>query len=378
VSPRRLCAIARKEWIQTKREPRTLAIVFAMPVVLLLLYGYGLNLDLKDLRVGLFDQDQSTASRAMVDALTHTGYFTVCEVLTSASQIEDAMLRWRCQAVLVIPPGMQRHLASGRTVSVQVILDGADATTSNIARGYFEGALQMVSTRWAHDAVRRRNLPRALTEPPIDLQVRFLYNPALSSTQFIVPGLIAIILSILTALLTSGTIVRERERGTFEALASTPVHPGEIMVGKIAPYVVIAFADVLLALAAGRVLFGVVPQGSLVQLFALSTLFVMGVLSIGLLVSSIAPSQMVASVVAFVSTVLPTFMLSGFVFPIRNMPVALQVVAQLLPTTHFLTIMRSLVIKGVGIEYLWLDTLVLAAFTLVAVVVATRRFRKAL
>jgi len=378
VSLRRLRAIARKEWIQIRREPRTLAIAFAMPVVLLLLYGYGLNLDLKNLRVALYDQDQSSSSRAMLDALTHTGYFTVCEVLTSAPQIEDVMLRGRCQAVLVIPPSMQRNLASGSTVSVQIILDGTDATMSNIARGYFEAALQGVSSRWAHDTVHRQNLPRMLIDSPIDLQVRFLYNPGLSSTEFIVPGLIAIILSILAALLTSGTIVRERERGTFEALASSPVHPGEIMVGKVAPYVAIAFGDVLLALAAGRVLFGVVPQGNLVQLFALSTLFVMGVLSIGLLVSTIASSQLVASVVAFVSTVLPTFMLSGFVFPIRNMPVALQVVAQLLPTTHFLTIVRSLVIKGVGIEYLWRPTLALALFSLVAMAGATRQFRKTL
>jgi len=378
VNRRRLVAIARKEWIQIIREPRTLAIVFALPVVLLLLYGYGMNLDLKKVRMGLVDRDNSPSSRDLVAALTQTGYFRIERLLSEPAEAEEVFYHRWCSAVIVIPRGFHRDLSARRTAQVQILLDGTDPTTTGVAQGYFEGVIRASNARLRREAALRAGLPESLTTPPFEVRTWVLYNPSLSSTQYIVPGLIALILSILAALLTSSTVVRERERGTFEALAASPVRPAEIMLGKLIPYVGIAAGDVILALLTGAVLFHVIPKGSLVLLFLLSTLFVLAVLGVGLMFSSITRTQQVASLLTFTTTVLPTFLLSGFVFPVRNMPFVLQCVSKLIPTSHYLIIIRGIVLKGVGIAELWPQTLALAAYAAVVVAIAARAFRKSL
>ena len=349
-----------------------------MPVVLLLLYGYGINFDLREVRLGLYDEDRSPSSRQLLDALTQTGYFRVHQVLGSAEASEDAIRRGTCPAVLVIPRRYEQDLHAGRVTKLQVILDGSDSTTTSIAQGYLEGAIRQVVARLQETAAHRAGLPAASVQAPVEVRVRVLYNPDLRSSHFIVPGLIAIILTLLASLLTSATVVRERERGTFEALAASPVSAPELMIGKLAPYVVIAALDVVVAVATGALLFGVVPQGSVILLFALSLLFLAAVLGFGLLISSIARTQQMASLAAFLTTVLPAQLLSGFIFPVRNMPLPLQAIAQVIPTTHYLVIVRGILVKGIGIRVLWPHAVVLGVFAVLIVTLATMRFRKEL
>jgi ABC-2 type transport system permease protein len=375
LSVRRMLTVARVEWIHNRRDVRSLFVILALPVVLLVLYGYGINFDLDKLPFAVFDLDGGEASRDLLQQFVQSRYFWLREVITDQRQIDELIDHGRVVFVLVVPPDLGRTLGSGRSAQVQVVLDGADTTRAQVAIGYIEGALFDYSSRLALQYAVRQGVSAA---SPFSVHPTILYNADLRSTRFIVPGLIAILLTILSALLTSTCIVREREWGSFESLVTSPAHATEILVGKMIPYVCIAFVDVLASMAAGRFVFGVYPEGSIALLLSAGVLYLLASLAIGVLFSTTARTQQMAILFAMLSTLLPTILLSGFAFPLRSMPVELRVLSNVIPATHFLVIIRGLYLKGAGLAVLWPRLLALFGFAVVLVTIAARRFQKRL
>jgi len=378
MSRRRLLAIARKEWVHIRRDPRSLAVALMVPIVLLLLMGAGINFDLTDLPFALCDYDGSATSRLLRDKLSHTELFRLTGVVRHAGEGELLLREGLCLFVLVVPPGMEADLAAGRPVALQVLLDGSDSNTASIARAYLEGAIARFSSDLLTGAGKRLGLRTTVVVPPITVARKVLYNPALESRQFIVPGLIVTILVILGAILTSGTVVRERERGTFETLAASPVLAGEILLGKLIPYLVIGMLDVLTTITVGAVVFHVYVAGSVELLLACAVVFLVCALGLGLLVSTISRTQQLAMVAAIVATLLPSLLISGFAFPIRNMPLFLRVISNIIPATHFLIVARGIYLKGVGLGVVWPQLAALTGFAVLILGLSVSRFSKRL
>lgn len=373
MSPGRLRAVAAKEAITILRDPRSLAVAVLLPLVLLVLYSYAINFDVKGVRLAVYDPDASEASRDLVESLTRTGYFALVERLPRESEVERALEARRAAVVLVLPPRFGADLAVGRTVAVQSLVDAADSLTATVALSYLEAMLQ----EWAARRVREA-APRGALAAPVEARVRIWYNPDLSSRTFIIPGLLVVILMMLAALLTSQTIVREREQGTMEGLVVSPITAGELMLGKLLPYVAIAWADVALIAGVGHWWFGVPMRGSAPLLLVLTFVYLLAALGAGLLISALTQSQQVAFLIALVATLLPTMLLTGFVFPVSSMPRLLQGLVQLFPATHFMVIVRSVMVKGAGWAELWPRALALAAIAIALLGGAIGRFRKAL
>jgi ABC-2 type transport system permease protein len=366
-----------KEFVQISRDARTLAIVVLLPVMLLVIYGYAINLDVNHLRLAVYDQDNSYQSRDLIGAFSHGEYFDIVASVRSNRAVTEALDDGLAKAALVIPPTYARDLASNRVAEVQLLVDGSDSTTSSTAIGYANAIVQQQSAKITVAALQRRGItPPAAA--PIDARFRYWYNPELRSTNFIVPGLVAVILMMLSALLTSMTVVRERERGTIEQLVVSPVMPSELMIGKLLPYVIIAFFDVILVIAAGRLLFGVPLKGSPALVLALSAVFLTAALGIGLLISVASHNQQTAMTLAFMTTLLPSILLSGFIFQIRAMPVVLQIITNLIPARHFLVILRAIFLKGSGFVLVWKPALVLLIYGLVVLTLSAKRFHKKL
>jgi ABC-2 type transport system permease protein len=378
LSIRRLRAIAAKEWLHIRRDPRSLAVVLVLPVVLLVLMGAGVSFDLTELPFAVCDYDGSRASRQLRETLVHTELFRLVGSCRNAEEGERLLDAGECLFVVVIPRGMQADLLAGRPVRLQMLLDGSDSNSASIARGYLDGALASYSSRMLGQAGKRLGLPDEATAPPVTIARKVLYNPALESRQFLVPGVLVIILVILGALLTSGTVVRERERGTFETLAASPLMAFEILLGKLIPYIGIGVADTITAVCVGALVFRVYIAGSVALFFACGLVFLMCAMHVGLLFSTIARTQQVAMTAAIVSTLIPSILLSGFVFPIRNMPIFLKVLANLLPATHFLVVTRSIYLKGVGLAVIWPSLVVLAVMAAAILGSSVKRFRKQL
>jgi len=335
---RRLRAVARKEMLHILRDPRSLAVAVAMPLALVVLYGYALDMELKDLPVGILDRDQSVESRDLVRAMTSSDFIVDAGRLDGRDEIEPGFRSNRFQAALIIPREYGRDLSAGRTVTVQLLIDGADASTAATVDNYLRAVLGQVDGHLLVDSGFRMGGPRAA--------LRILYNPELTSSHFIVPGLVAIVLIMICALLTSIAITREKETGTLEQVLTTPVRAGEVIVGKLLPYLVLGAGDALLIVVAGRMLFGVPMMGSELALAGYSFLYVLIALSLGLLISTMVKTQRVAMMLALTMTMLPAMILSGFIFPIRSMPLPLQALAHLIPATYFLRIIRGIMLVG--------------------------------
>ncbi len=368
MSVRRLLAIARKEWVQLKRDPRSMALAFAMPLTMLLLFGYAITWDVRDLELAVLDMDRTARSRSLIEAFEASGYFTVVDRLDAYRQVDEAVGRGDAASVLVIPPGFAADLAAGRGAPVQLLLDGADANSATIAYGYSDAIVDGFSARAVAGG---RDIA-----PPIDLRVRTLYNPTLESRNMIVPGLIGVIMMTIAAMLTALTIAREWERGTMEQLAATPATRWEIVLGKLIPYVLIGLVDVAVTAAAGVAVFGVPFRGDVVVFFVLTFLFMVGALALGVVISAAAKSQFLATQVAMLATLLPAMLLSGFLFEIRSMPVVLQGITYLVPARYYITAARGVMLKGVGLDTLWVQAAFMIGFAALGLLAATRVFRK--
>ena len=368
ISATRLLAVSRKEWIQLRRDPRSMALAFVMPLVMLLLFGYAITWDVRELDLAVLDQDGTSASRSLVEAFEASGYFTVVARLAAYRDADAAVGRGDAASVLVIPPGFAADLAARRGAAVQLLLDGADANSATIAFGLAEAIVDGFS--------RRVVLEGRTVQPPIDARVRTLYNPTLESRNMIVPGLIGVIMMTIAAMLTALTIAREWERGTMEQLASTPATRLEIVLGKLLPYVAIGVLDVAVTAAAGVLAFGVPFRGSVVVFFAQTVLFLVGALGLGVFISAAAKTQLVATQVALIATLLPAMLLSGFLFEIRSMPPVLRAITYLVPARYYISATRGVMLKGVGPETLWVQAGFMVAFAVLGLFAATRVFRK--
>jgi ABC-2 type transport system permease protein len=369
----RLMAIARKEWIQLRRDRRSMALAFALPFLMLVFFGYAINFDIEDIGIAVLDQDGTPDSRALVDAFVTSGYFTVTENLASESAINDLLIQGRVLGALTIPPGYSSDLtAPGRTPVVQLLLDGSDANTATIAMN-LSGAIAA-----QHGATVRQPAPGSplISGAPLRLESRTWYNPELQSRHMIVPGLIAVIMSMISAMLTALTIAREWERGTMEQLASTPVTRLEVVLGKVLPYLLIGVLDVAVTVGAGMLIFGTPMNGSFVFLGVMTVLFLTGALGLGVVISAVVKSQVLATQVAMVATYLPALLLSGFMFDIASMPIVLRGATYLVPARYFVTVTRGVFLKGVGLSVLWPEALLMLLYAVVGVALATRVFRK--
>ena len=364
----RLLAMARKEVLHLRRDSRSLLLAFLLPTLLVVLFGYAITWDVEDIRTAVLDLDGSSRSRELIDAFEASGYFTVVRRLARQGQVEDVLDRGEALVVIVLPPDFARDLDGGRSAALQILVDGSDANSATIALGYAQGIVRSFSS----DVL----LAGAERPPTVRAETRVWYNEELLSRNMIVPGLVAVIMMIIAAMLTSLTIAREWERGTMEQLVSTPVHRVEVVLGKLLPYVAIGVIDVVLVSLVGVLLFDVPFRGSPSLLMILSLAFIVGALGLGMFISAVARSQLLATQLAMILTFLPAFLLSGFMFAIDVMPPALQAITYLIPARYFLVVTRGVFLKGVGVEVLATEGLLMIAFAVLGLYGATRAFRK--
>ncbi|MGA7614278.1 MAG: ABC transporter permease [Thermoanaerobaculia bacterium] len=372
----RVKAVARKEFLHVLRDPRSMGMGIGIPIILLLLFGYALTLDVDRVPTVVWDQDHSVESRELIRRLDGSRYLSIVGYVTDYRELAALIDRSAAMAGFVVPPGFSRDLLRGRAATVQLIVDGSDANTASIASGYFDAIVSGYSREVAVKNAMRRG--RAVSSTPIDLRPRVWFNPELQSKNYIVPGLIAVIMMVIAALLTSLTVAREWETGTMEQLISTPVRAHELIFGKLVPYFTIGMLDILIAVLMGVFLFRVPLRGSVLLVFALGALYLVGALSMGILISIITRGQLLASQIAMVTTYLPAFLLSGFMFDIANMPRVLQFLTHVIPARYFISIIKGLFLKGVGFSVLAMDTMFLAIFAAVLLVIANLTFRKRL
>lgn len=369
ISGTRLWAVARKEVLQLRRDVRSLILAFLLPIILTALFGAAISLDVTDIPFAVLDRDRSPASRELIEAFTATGYFRLLGELERPADADRLLRRGKVRLVLSIPPDYARTLGGGRGARVQALVDGSDANTATIAINYADAIVAGVSGR---STALVRTLPAIRTE------ARVWYNEALESARSVVPGLVVVIMAIIAAMLTALTIAREWERGTMEQLAATPVSRFEVVVGKLLPYVAIGLIDMALVTVMGILLFGVPLRGNVFLLAGIALIFIVGMLSFGILLSAGLRSQLLATQVALMSTYLPTFLLSGFIFAIANMPVVLRGLSYLIPARYFVIVTRGIFLKDVGLSVLWPQVLGLLIYAGVTFTLAVRAFRKEL
>jgi ABC-2 type transport system permease protein len=357
MSYRRTRAIFIKELHHITRDGRSLALALAMPVMMLLLYGYALSLDVDQIPSLIYDQDGTTASRALTHQFQGSRYFNIRGFTRDYAAIERGINQSRILIGIVIPRGFESDIRAGRRTSVQLLIDGSDSNTSSIAMGYAESVIRIFSAQ-----VQSRNGKALASAPAVDARIRVWYNSSLRSRNFVVPGLIAVILMILAGQLTSLTIAREWEIGAMEQILSTPLRPAEIVIGKMLAYFVVGVIDSIIAVVVGVTVFAVPFRGSILLLAASTCLFLCGVLFWGIFISSGARTQVQAYQLGMLTTFLPGFLLSGFVFAIDTMPKALQAISIVVPARYFVAILKSLFMKGVGLEILFDQVIFLFLF----------------
>lgn len=374
VSFSRIKPLVIKEFRQIARDRRSLGVLLFIPAFMLVMFGYALNLDVKHTSLAVFDQNKSKTSRDFIGNFLHSEYFNFKYYLSSSSQIDELMSKEKATMALVIPPDFSKELLAGREATVQIILDGSNASAAGTAVGYANAIIQDYSTAIMSQVLVRTGHLDFL--PPIEYRPRVWYNPELKSARFLIPGLIAFILMITAVVSTSLSVVREKERGTMEQITVSPVKPLELILGKTIPFVLISLAATVAILLASYLLFGVAVKGSFLLLFLVTLVFVIACLGLGLLISTVAETQQVAFMIAVLVSMLPTFTLSGFVFPIRNMPMTIQVVTYLIPARYFLVALRGIMLKGIGITAFWNQILFLVAFAILTIGMSSVRMAR--
>jgi ABC-2 type transport system permease protein len=363
---RTIRAVTLKEIRQIRRDRRTLVILLFVPAMFLLLYGYALNFDIRDIAIAVDDRDRSTESRTLVSAFVNSGYFTMVADVTSPQQMNTLFDRGTARAALIIPAGYGRDVVNRRPVDVQIIIDGDNANTATTVIGYAQSIVGEINQATVGIAM----------DPPLRVEPRVWYNPELRSTLFLVPGLIAYIAMITAVISTALSVVREKERGTMEQVRMSPVSAPAYILGKTVPYLVLSFISALLIVLVAMALFEMPMRGSWLHLCAAITLFLVGAQAQGLLISSVAPTQQVAFQLALLSSFLPTFILSGFIFPLSSMPMAVQIITHVVPARYFIVALRGIVLKGAELAAFWQDLVALSIFAAVMLTLASVRLSK--
>lgn len=366
--------VAKKEMRQIARDKRTLGMLLVMPAFLLIMYGYALNFDVKHISLAVLDQEKSQRSRDFCQRFRHSEYFDFKHDLKNEKEIDELLGDGRVQVAMVIPRDFSKSLLNGREASIQIILDGEETNVASTAIGYVNAIAQSYSSDIILETMMKMGRRGSLL--PVDYHPRVWFNPDLRSARFLVPGLMAFILMITVVISTSLSVVRERERGTIEQIIVSPVRPIELIVGKTIPYVLISLASSHFVLLFAYILFDVSIKGSYLYLLLGMVFFLIAGLGLGLLISTIARTQQAAFIIAVITTLLPTFILSGFVFPIRNMPMAIQVITYFIPARYFLVILRSILLKGAGLGAFWSQMALLLLFAVLIMAVSSVRMAK--
>lgn len=362
----RIKAITKKELIQIWRDPLSLAMAFLMPVILLLIYGYAITFDIDKISTVVFDRDNSSLSREFVNQFHESRYFRVHSYVDSYRELDPYLDAGKAKVAIVIPEDFSKNILRGLNAQVEVLIDGSDSNTATIAQGYALVIAENFSQRTRGVRIT----------PLIDSKNRVWYNNELKSRNFIIPGLISIIMAVIIALLISLTIAREWDRGTMEQLISTPVKTSELILGKLIPYFLIGFIDTIITVLMSTVVFHVPLRGSVTLLLFLSSIFLFGGLSFGILISIAGRTQLVASQAALITSFLPAFLLSGFIFSISNMPKPLQIVTYFIPARYFVTILKGIFLKGSNLKVLFMEALLLTFFAVLVFIAANRKFKK--
>lgn len=374
---KRLLPIVRKEFTHLFRDPLTLAMMIALPVLMLILYGYAASFDVRNVPLGVYDQSKTKESREFIERFTSSGYFQLIEEFKSSEQFQDRMDAGKVRVIIDIPNDYARKLSSGKQAQVQVLVDGSDPTWASSAIGYVSGIFQTYYQDRIAALFQRQGLMRAARNP-IELAQRIWYNPDLQSVNFYIPGLIAVIMMQISATLTSLAIVSEKEQGTMEGLIVSPIRKNELMLGKVLPYVIVAFLDVIIVTVVGFFLFGVMVKGNYLLLLFCAFIYLLGAMGFGILLSTSAKSSQEAMQMATLTTMLPSILLSGFIFPVGNMPLPLQAISLIIPARYFIDILRAIYLKGVGLACFWQPFVMMTALTILNLHTSTRSFKKRL
>ncbi len=365
---KKFIAVVKKEVRQLKRDHRMLFVIFSFPVLLLVMFGYAINFDVKNITLAVYDQDRSTMSREIIASLESSGYFIVVAHLNNLTEADKYLNDKKSQVVIVIPNDFSKKINSGENTSIQYLIDGVDGNTAAIIQNYANSATFSFSNKFTQEILARKGIR---SYQPLSLEAVFWYNPSLQTTKFLVPGLIAMILIITAVISVSLSLVREKERGTQEQLNVSPLSSFELLLGKVIPYVAIALINAVLILIASYFLFGVEVKGSYLQLLLTTSLFLFTSTALGIFISVVSDSQQVAFTLATFISLLPSIILSGFVFPIDNMPFFVQIITNITPTKFYLVMLRSIMLKGVGFTAFFDQVIYLIIYVTVVLLLGT-------
>ena len=374
--PSRTWAIARKEFLHIYRDWRSLGLVILMPALLMLLFGYAVTLDVKKVSMAVLDQDQSQESLSFIHRFSASPYFGFLTFVKNEKEVKRLIDEGAVKMGLILPLDFSRTIKVGGKVPVQVLLDGTDSNTANIILNYVQAITQQYTQEQTLLKVERMGQKRLTF--PVEGRTRVWFNEELESKNYFIPGLVAVIMSIIGVLLTGQVIVREWEKGTMELLISTPVRKGELIIGKLFPYFFLGLLDLSLTVLMGKWVFQIPLRGSITLLFLLSSIYILVALSLGLTISTVAKSQLLANQMAMVIGFLPTFLLSGFTFAITNMPIWLQMITYGIAPRYYVTILKEIFLKGSDLSFLWTETLILIVLATTGLWVATKSFKKEL
>jgi ABC-2 type transport system permease protein len=376
---KKILNLAKKEFIQTFRDRKMLPIIFVAPVLQLIILGFAVTTDVKHIYLSVIDRDNSAESREIVGAALNSGYFDIKISPEKESEIEGIFKAGKTDFVLYFPPEYSKNIKMNKKAAFQIIADGSDATLTGIGLNYLNEIVQEKNKQLRDSIMNKRAglSGKSISFPQVIPEVRVMYNPGLKSANYMVPGVMALILTLMTMLLTSMSITKEKENGTLEQLVVSPLKPYEIIFGKTLPFIIIGMIDVVLVIAGGIIVFNIPVLGSLWLLAVCSLIFIMSTLGIGLYISTISRTQQQAMLTTFI-VIFPAMILSGFVFPVTNMPEPAQYITYIIPLRYFLTIIRGIVLKGNGLDILWPDILALAVFGLIIFTLSSLRFRKKL
>ncbi|MEW6457372.1 MAG: ABC transporter permease [Acidobacteriota bacterium] len=367
-----------KEFIQLRRDPRMFPILFIAPVLQLIILGYVATLDIKEIPTVVCDLDNSKQSREILKSFSNSGYFSFRYFVDSPKHIDKYLESGKAIVSITIPKGFIKEIKRGRGTDIQLLFDASDANTANIARNYS----QMISMNYSKISLTKHHSRLKILQKErasqINAEPRVWYNPELKSSNFMVPAVVCLILTVMTTILTAMAIVKEKEMGTLEQIIVTPIKPFQLILGKLLPFTIIGFIDVILVVVIGTFWFKVPIKGSVLLLFALSSLFLLTSLGLGLFISTISKTQQQAMVTSAFFIMFPSIILSGFIFPINNMPKIIQAITYIIPLRYFLTIIRNIFLKGTGIEFLWDETLALFLLGVIIMTLSVIRFRKKL
>jgi ABC-2 type transport system permease protein len=357
----------RKEFLHIFRDPRTMIIIFGIPVVQLLLFGKVISTDIQDAKIAILDQSHDNTTKEITSKLLSSGYFVLAKEMQAGDDVEDVFRKGTVKMVVNFGPNFEQNLEREGKEDVQLLADASDPNTARILTSYAGGII--------NDYVKKERLQNIQLPNQISVEVRMLYNEGLKSVYMFVPGIMAMILMLISAMMTSISISREKELGTMEVLLASPLKPIQIVLGKVTPYLLLSFINALTIILLGVFVFGVPIKGSFFLLMGESFLFILMALSLGILISTVAPNQMVAMFISLLGLMLPTILLSGFIFPIKNMPVLLQIVSNIIPPRWFIVIIRNIMLKGSGMLYIWKETLILIFMSVAFIGLSIKNFK---